>query len=82
MYSRIGFPEVKIGILPGACGTQRLPRLVGLEAALDITVSGRPVSAKEALQLGVFDKVDLQSNKNLINYQMYIHTIKFDYLTF
>jgi 3-hydroxyacyl-CoA dehydrogenase len=53
--SQLGLPEVKIGVLPGAGGTQRLPRLVGVEAALDIIVSGAPIGAEKALALGLVD---------------------------
>ncbi len=53
----LGLPEVKLGLLPGAGGTQRLPRLVGAEAALGMIVSGEPVSAAKAAELGLVDKV-------------------------
>ncbi|MGF1468311.1 MAG: 3-hydroxyacyl-CoA dehydrogenase NAD-binding domain-containing protein [Sandaracinaceae bacterium] len=53
----LGLPEVTLGILPGAGGTQRLPRLVGLEAALRMMTSGRPVGATEAKSLGLVDEV-------------------------
>ncbi|MBA1154680.1 3-hydroxyacyl-CoA dehydrogenase NAD-binding domain-containing protein [Microvirga mediterraneensis] len=53
----LGLPEVKLGLVPGAGGTQRLPRLVGLEAALDLVTSGRPVKAQEALRLGLVDRL-------------------------
>ncbi|SDL64400.1 3-hydroxyacyl-CoA dehydrogenase NAD-binding domain-containing protein [Maricaulis salignorans] len=53
----IGLPEVKLGLLPGAGGTQRLTRLCGPAAALDIIVSGRQVPASEALQLGAIDAI-------------------------
>ena len=48
-----GLPEVQIGLIPGAGGTQRLPRLIGLEAALDMILTGRNVRAKKALQVGL-----------------------------
>ena len=48
-------PEIKLGLIPGAGGTQRLPRLTGVEKALDIILSGAPFSAQEALQWGVVD---------------------------
>lgn len=51
----LGLPEVKLGLLPGAGGTQRLPRLVGIEAALDMIVSGDPVSASKAQGIGLVD---------------------------
>src|SRR5579863_5876597 len=53
----MGQPEVNLGIIPGAEGTQRLPRLVGLAAAVDMCVSGKPVSAPEALRLGLIDRI-------------------------
>ena len=55
--ARVGLPEVHLGILPGAGGTQRLPRLVGADAAAEIMVTGRQVSAEEALALGAVDAV-------------------------
>ncbi len=55
--SQLGLPEVKIGILPGAGGTQRLPRLVGVEKAADMIVSGNPISAEAAERAGLVDRV-------------------------
>ncbi|MGH9593300.1 MAG: 3-hydroxyacyl-CoA dehydrogenase NAD-binding domain-containing protein, partial [Bryobacteraceae bacterium] len=55
--AQLGAPEVNLGIIPGAEGTQRLPRLVGLAAAVDLCVSGKPISAPEALRLGLIDRV-------------------------
>ena len=55
--SLMAAPEVQLGIFPGAGGTQRLPRLVGLRAALDIILTGRNVRAKKALQLGLVDEM-------------------------
>lgn len=55
--ARIGLPEVALGLLPGAGGTQRLTRLCGPKAALDIIVSGRHVSAQEAQSLGAIDAI-------------------------
>lgn len=55
--AQLGLPEVKLGLVPGAGGTQRLPRLVGIDAALDIASSGRMVSADEAMRLGLADVV-------------------------
>ncbi len=52
-----GQPEVNLGIIPGAEGTQRLPRLVGLPAAIEMCVSGKPVSAAQALSLGLVDRI-------------------------
>ena len=53
--AKFGLPEIKLGLIPGAGGTQRLPRLIGVEKALDIILSGAPFSAQEALQWGVVD---------------------------
>ncbi|SDT06793.1 3-hydroxyacyl-CoA dehydrogenase [Halopseudomonas xinjiangensis] len=55
--AKVGLPEVKLGLLPGAGGTQRLPRLVGVPKALDMIVSGNPIGAPEAFELGVVDKL-------------------------
>ncbi|XP_053245741.1 peroxisomal bifunctional enzyme [Podarcis raffonei] len=55
--ARVGLPEVTIGLLPGAGGTQRLPRLIGVPAALEIITTGRHVPATEALKLGILDGV-------------------------
>lgn len=53
--ARLGLPEVALGLLPGAGGTQRLPRIVGAETALDMMVFGKPVSAQDALVCGLVD---------------------------
>ncbi len=53
--TNFGFPEVKLGLLPGAGGTQRLPRVVGAAKALDMVVGGDPIDAAEALELGLID---------------------------
>src|SRR5262245_33631095 len=55
--ARFGLPEVKLGILPGAGGTQRLPRVVGVEKGLSMMVSGDPIGADEALKAGLIDEV-------------------------
>lgn len=54
---RVGLPEVKLGLLPGAGGAQRLPRLTGLAKAIDIICSGRDVAAEEALEIGILDRI-------------------------
>jgi 3-hydroxyacyl-CoA dehydrogenase len=63
--ARMGMPEVTLGIIPGAEGTQRLPRLVGIERALHLCVVGKPIGASEALGIGLIDHVvdgDLRSS--------------------
>ena len=56
--ARVGLPEVLIGVMPGAGGTQRLPRLIGVEASVDVITSGRQVGAREALELGILDRIE------------------------
>jgi 3-hydroxyacyl-CoA dehydrogenase len=55
--AKCGLPEIKLGIIPGAGGTQRLPRLIGAEKALDAILSGTPFSAREAEEWGVVDEL-------------------------
>jgi 3-hydroxyacyl-CoA dehydrogenase len=55
--AKLGLPEVKLGLIPGAAGTQRLPRLVGAEAALPLVVGGDPISAKKAQEIGLVDSL-------------------------
>ena len=55
--AKFGLPEVNLGLLPGAGGTQRLPRVVGVEKALAMVTSGVPIGAAEALQLGLVDQL-------------------------
>ena len=55
--ARVGQPEVNLGIIPGAGGTQRLPRLVGIERAIEMCTNGKPVKATEAAQFGLIDRV-------------------------
>ncbi len=53
----LGLPEVKLGIIPGAGGTQRLPRLAGVEKALSMITSGNPINANDALKVGIVEEV-------------------------
>lgn len=55
--ARVGLPEILLGLLPGAGGTQRAPRLIGIPAALDIALSGRQVPVEEAHALGLIDRI-------------------------
>ncbi len=55
--AKVGLPEVNLGLLPGAGGTQRLPRLTGLEQAIEMITTGRPITAHDALTAGVLDEV-------------------------
>jgi len=54
--AQFGQPEVKLGLIPGAAGTQRLPRLAGVAKAVEMCVSGNPINAEEALKLGIVDR--------------------------
>ncbi|MEE8294072.1 MAG: 3-hydroxyacyl-CoA dehydrogenase NAD-binding domain-containing protein [Sphingomonadales bacterium] len=55
--SKMGLPEIHLGIFPGAGGTQRLPRLISLANTLEIIIKGKPISADKALELGILDKI-------------------------
>jgi 3-hydroxyacyl-CoA dehydrogenase len=55
--AQVGQPEVKLGIIPGAAGTQRLPRLAGVAKAAEMCVSGNPIKAGEALKFGIVDRI-------------------------
>ena len=55
--ARLGLPEIKLGIMPGFGGTQRLLRLVGTTRALEMTLTGEPVTAERAAQLGIVNRV-------------------------
>src|SRR5258708_4801884 len=61
-WARLGTPEIKLGLIPGAGGTQRLPRLVGVEAALDMVLGGEPLSAPRAKELGLIDAVLIEGD--------------------
>ncbi len=55
--AKFGLPEVKLGLLPGAGGTQRLPRVTGVQKALEMMTSGNPIGSKEALECGLIDEI-------------------------
>src|SRR5271154_213598 len=55
--AQVGQPEVKLGIIPGAGGTQRLPRLIGVAKAVEMCATGKPISAPEAAELGLIDRL-------------------------
>lgn len=91
LVSSVGFPEVKLGILPAAMGTQRFPRVVGLKVAMDMIVSGNPISAQTAFKYGILDQVlsnglhcfldnMIFKDDNVIEYDMAIHTFVCDYV--
>lgn len=63
--AKMGLPEVSLGIIPGAGGTQRLPRLTGYEQAIEMISGGRPVTAEHALSSGIIDKVQSGSPRNI-----------------
>ena len=60
--AKCGLPEVKLGLLPGAGGTQRLPRVVGVEKALQMVTSGQHVSTKECQKIGLVDEISKEDN--------------------
>ena len=62
--AKVGLPEVHLGLIPGASGTQRLPRLIGAEAALEMITSGKAIGASKAEKLGIIDQL---SSENLEN---------------
>ena len=55
--TRLGLPEVKLGLLPGAGGTQRLPRVIGPEKAVQMIVTGDPINGTEGLQVGLVQEL-------------------------
>ncbi|HQR31369.1 MAG TPA: enoyl-CoA hydratase/isomerase family protein, partial [Blastocatellia bacterium] len=55
--AQVGQPEVKLGLIPGAAGTQRLPRLAGVAKAVQMCADGNPISAKDALASGIIDRI-------------------------
>lgn len=60
--AKLGLPEVKLGLIPGAAGTQRLPRLVGAENALPLVAIGNPISAAKAKEIGLVDAIVGEDN--------------------
>ena len=56
--AKVGFPEVHLGVIPGAGGTQRMPRLAGVEIAVELSTTGKPISAARALSAGIVEAVD------------------------
>ncbi|MGE8162136.1 3-hydroxyacyl-CoA dehydrogenase NAD-binding domain-containing protein [Paraburkholderia sp. NPDC080076] len=72
--AKLGLPEVQLGLLPGAGGTQRTPRLIGAQAALDLILSGRHAGAKEALSIGLIDRVG-SSDDILAEGLAYVHEL-------
>jgi 3-hydroxyacyl-CoA dehydrogenase len=72
--AKLGLPEVQLGLLPGAGGTQRTPRLIGAQAALDLMLSGRHAGAKEALALGLVDRLGT-SDDILAEGLAYVHEL-------
>lgn len=66
--ARFGLPEVHLGLLPGAGGTQRLPRIVGVEPALEMMVFGKPISAERAQCLGLLDAVVTEAKPGGLEY--------------
>ena len=67
-HTKLGLPEVHLGLLPGAGGTQRLPRLIGLPEAFKIAASGMPISAKKAKEIGLLDELIENINDDPISF--------------
>ncbi|KPU61859.1 enoyl-CoA hydratase/isomerase family protein [Pseudomonas fluorescens] len=63
--ARLGLPEINLGLLPGAGGTQRLPRLIGIAPALDMMISGQPIGAGRAVELGLLDRLSTSAESLL-----------------
>lgn len=72
--TKFGLPEVKLGLLPGGGGTQRLPKLVGLQKSLDMIMTGRDVYAKQAKRMGLVDEV-VNKNKLLVAATALVHKV-------
>ena len=68
--AKVGLPEVKLGLLPGAGGTIRLPRLTGVEVALDLITTGRHIGATEANKLGVIDALVFDLRADAVGYAL------------
>ena len=78
--AKVGLPEVKLGIIPGAGGTQRLPRLVDVEEALAMASSGDPVDANKALSIGILDEISTETLlDDAINFATKIAPEKFNH---
>ncbi len=72
--ARLGLPEVQLGILPGAGGTQRLPRLIGAQQALGMMLGGRPIGAAQALAMGLLERV-VESGLEVAAHEMAVQAI-------
>ena len=80
--ARFGTPEVKLGIFPGAAGTQRLPRVIGLDRSLELIVLGEPIDARTAFEYGLIDKLvegdllegAISFTRNVLNEKLAIQT--------
>ncbi|WP_321797567.1 enoyl-CoA hydratase/isomerase family protein [Caballeronia sp. J97] len=76
--AKLGLPEIKLGLIPGYGGTQRLPRIVGTEKALEMITSGRAISADEAHQISLVDDVVPEGDAVEIGIR-YLHTVSNGY---
>jgi 3-hydroxyacyl-CoA dehydrogenase len=76
--AKLGLPEVLLGLLPGAGGTQRAPRLIGAAAALSLMLSGKPIGEQEALKIGLIDRVG-QSDDVLAEGLAYVQQLLVDH---
>ncbi|MBC9251187.1 3-hydroxyacyl-CoA dehydrogenase [Pseudomonas alcaligenes] len=73
--ARLGLPEINLGLLPGAGGTQRLPRLIGVEPALGMMISGQPIRAGRAFELGLLDRLGASAESLLDDARAFAHEL-------
>ncbi|ERO64156.1 hypothetical protein P308_02595 [Pseudomonas piscis] len=73
--ARLGLPEINLGLLPGAGGTQRLPRLIGAEPALDMMMSGQPIGADRGIELGLLDRLSANAESLLDDARAFAHEL-------
>jgi 3-hydroxyacyl-CoA dehydrogenase len=73
--ARFGLPEIKLGLIPGAGGTQRLPRLIGAAHALEMIASGQPINARQALEQGLLDRLAGSAQSLLVDACVWAHEL-------
>lgn len=73
--TRVGLSEINLGLLPGAGGTQRLPRLIGAESALNLILSGQQIDAERARRLGILDRIATAAEQLLVEARAYANEL-------